>query len=878
MRMLNTGSRAYVAATRLHVPRILPKFVSRARLVEDAVGQSRFTLVCAPAGYGKSMLVADWATRAAARDEPVAWLSLHEQDDRPYEFWSALIEALVLAGLPGRTEQLDGLTPPAQGTEPRFVTKVVESLLVAGVRWIVLDDVHLLHDAEVLRGLDILLAELPPEVGLVMACRSEPSLTLHRLRLDGSLSDVRGKDLAFTDVEALELFAAGGLPMTADAISNLVGLTEGWAAALRMAVLAAMVGGDDPAEVVAAFDGDVRTVIEYVLTEVVHRLDPELVEFLYATCAPHHLSIDLAAHLSGRPDAGALLDRLCAANALVSQSGDSAWYRYHALLRSCLLAALARRDVEAPARQHRATAVWLDSHGEPATALRHATRAGDEALLVGMLRANGLQMVLSGRGDLVREAIASRDSPVTDHRVAVIAALAALDVNDLPAADDALSAASVDDPPSDPTYAAMLAAAVVQRALAGGDVVAALQDSAILDIATTGDSDVNLVLLSQRGPARMRAGDYRGAIDDLEQALVLARSRRYDQVVLETMSQLSGMTGAMCDFQAALDWSDQAIAFATQHGWRDSPRLAHSYLVAAWTAFQTGDGRGQLEYAELGMRALDGVNDAEVGLGIRGMHALATFEATTGPDRAAAAETFRRLSQLDAAHHVSPAAISASTPQEIRMALAIGNETWAGEIAARVRDQMPGSAESTIPEAQILAAAGRTRDALTELEPVLDGTRPAHVPTTVVYAQVLAAALESSMGNNVRAFDVLRKALEWAVPNNFRRPFIDVWPHLEPLLSRNRSRFGPAEGFVAALLAHHAEQADPATGVIDTLLSAREIDVLHDLPSRLTIPEIAKAEGVSENTVKTHVRSIYQKLGVNTRSAAVREARGRGLI
>ncbi|MET8518710.1 LuxR C-terminal-related transcriptional regulator [Nocardioides sp. NPDC004968] len=866
-----------MAPTRLRVPRILPTFVSRSRLVEDAVGQCRFTLVCAPAGYGKSMLVADWATRAAAREEPVAWLSLHKQDDGPFEFWSALIEALVLAGLPGRTEQLDGLTPPAQGTEPGFVTKVVESLLAAGVRWIVLDDVHLLHDDEVLRGLDILLAELPPEVGLVMACRSEPTLTLHRLRLDGSLSDVRGKDLAFTDGEALELFAASDLPMTADAISNLVGLTEGWAAALRMAVVAAMVG-DDPAEVVASFDGDVRTVIEYVLTEVVHRLEPELVEFLYATCAPHHLSIDLAAHLSGRPDAGALLDRLCTANALVSQSGDSAWYRYHALLRSCLLAALARRDVEAPARQHRATAVWLDAHGEPATALRHAARGGDQDLLDALLRANGLQMILSGRGDLVRAALASRDGIATDHRVAVIAALAALDVNDLPAADDALSVVPAGDPRSEPTYAAMVAAAVVQRALAGGDVVAALQDSAILDIATTGDSDVNLVLLSQRGPARMRAGDYLGAIDDLEQALVLARSRRYDQVVLETMSQLSGMTGAMCDFNASLDWSDQAIAFATRHGWRDSPRLAYSYLVAAWTAFQTGDCQRQLQYAELGMRALDGVNNSEVEFGVRGMHALATFEATTGPERAAAAAAFRRIWQIEPAEHISPAAISAVTPQEIRVALAIGSEDWAAQTAARVRAQMPRSAECTIPDAQILAAAGRTRDALTELEPVRDGTRPAHVPTTVVYAQVLAAALESSLGNDVRAFDALRKALEWAVPNNFRRPFIDVWPHLEPLLSRNRSRFGPAEGFVAALLAHHAEQADRAAGVIDTLLSAREVDVLHDLPSRLTIPEIAQAEGVSENTVKTHVRSIYQKLGVNTRSAAVREARERGLI
>ncbi|MEU6135134.1 AAA family ATPase [Nocardioides sp. NPDC047086] len=285
-------------------------------MTEDAVGQCQLTLVCAPAGYGKSMLVADWATRAAARGEPVAWLSLHEQDDRPHAFWSALIEALVLAGPSTRTEQLEELSPPSQGTEPRFVTKVVESLQVAGVRWIVLDDVHLLHDDEVLRGLDILLADLPPEVGLVMTCRSEPPLALHRLRLDGSLSDVRGKDLAFTDVEALELFAASDLPMTAEAISHLVGLTEGWAAALRMAAVAARVGGDDPAEVVSTFDGDLRSVIEYVLTEIVHRLDPELVEFLYATCAPHHLSIDLAAHLSGRPDAGALLDSLLRANGL----------------------------------------------------------------------------------------------------------------------------------------------------------------------------------------------------------------------------------------------------------------------------------------------------------------------------------------------------------------------------------------------------------------------------------------------------------------------------------------------------------------------------------------------------------------------------------
>lgn len=836
-------------------------------------------MVCAPAGYGKSMLVADWATRAVARGEPVAWLSLNEQDDRPYEFWSALIEAILLAGEAGDTEQIDALSPPRQGTEPRFITKLVESLLAAGVRWIVLDDLHLLESEEVLRGLDVLLAELPPEVGVVMACRSEPPLSLHRLRLDGSLTDVRGKDLAFTDGETLELFAAiRDVSMTPDAVSHLVGLTEGWPAALRMAAVAATVGGDDPTDVVSSFAGDAHAVIEYVFAEIVHRLDPELVEFLFATCAPHHLSIDLAARLSGRSDAGDLLDQLCRANALVSQSGDSTWYRYHALLRTCLLTALARRDVDAPARQHRATAAWLEAHGDPATALRHAVRSSDQDLLGHLLHTNGLHMVLSGQGDLVREAIARHHGLTADQRVAIIAALAALDVNDVTTADSWLRALRAGGRPAEPRYAAMLASAVVQRALAGGDVVAALQDSAILDVATTGESDVDLVVLAHRGPARMRTGDYAGAIEDLEQALALARSRHYDQVVLQIMSQLSGMTGSMCDFNASLSWADQAIAFATQHGWRDSPRLAYSYLLAAWTAFQTGDVKAQQEYAELGLRALEGVNNTEVEVGVRSMHALATFEATTGPERAAAAETFRRIWQIGSSGHVSPALISFATPQEVRLALAVGHDDWAAEAAARVRGQLPGSAESTTLDAQIHAAAGRSRDALAALGPVLDGTLPTHVRTTLVHAQVLAAVLESSMGHDFRAFDALRKALEWAAPNNFRRPFVDAWPDLEPLLSRNRSRFGRAEGFVAALLADQSRQDDRVIGVIGTLLSAREIDVLHDLPSRLTIPEIAQAEGVSENTVKTHVRSIYQKLGVNTRSEAVREARERGLL
>lgn len=873
------GSRAFVSRMRVRVPRVPVQSVHRARLVEKAIGRDPVTLVCAPAGSGKTMAVADWATKEPVAGTRVAWLTLEERDDRPYEFWSAVIEAFIAAAPQAAAGRLDALSPPRRGSEPAFVTALAD--IVASepsLGWLVLDDVHHLTEPDVLAGLEQLVSPGRAEIGTVLLCRSEPALPLHRWRLDGVLGEVRGPDLAFTETEAAELLGGLETPLDRGHVARLVARTEGWAAGLRLAAVS-LAATADPVQFLSGFEGDQREVADYLFAEIVQHLPTELADFLVQTCTPEQISVDLAAHLSGRADAGEVLDQLCRANALVVQAGDSSWYRYHSLLRGYLLATLARRDVTGPRRQHSRTARWFDEHEEPAIALEQAVLAHEHDLLRELTERNGLRLVLSGHAAAVSDAIGapSRDF-ADDPRVAVVAALAALDLMDLELADEWVSVLQKQSPHTDSRFAALRASALVQRVLLGGDVPAVLTTSGILDLESTGDPDVDLMVLTYRAPGRLRIGDYHGAISDLRRALRVATARRYDQFVLWILSQLSATSGTLCDFRASLDWAQQAIAFAVPRGWGGSPRLAYAYLLAAWTAFQTGDVPAQTDYAQRGLAALHGVNNVEVEMGVRSMHALAVFEVSEGADRRDAAQRFHELWQADAADEVSPALNSLATPQEVRLALALGRTDWAREAVARLQRQLPGSAESAAIGAQLLAARGRVRGALDVLAPVLDEQVPAHVVTTRVSAQVLAACLESSLGNEHRAFLALQRALEWAAPNGYRRPFVDAWADLEGLLSTHRGRFGAAEAFVDQLLTRHRQPASAAGSVLDPTLTEREFEVLRDLPSMLTIREIAGAQKVSENTVKTHLRSIYHKLGVSSRQSAVREARSRGLL
>ena len=860
-------------------PRVPERVVARHELAgRYGLGDRPVSLICAPAGYGKTTVAAAWAQRPDVSGR-VGWVTLTEGHDELSRFWSAVIRAL--AGVTGSdtAQVLLRLRPPQQGPESGFVAALVDVLdTIPDPRWLVLDDVHHLRSRVVLTELDKLLTSRTENLRFILIGRFDPTLSSARLRVSGELTELRAAELAFSLTESKALLAMHGIDVDDRDLAELHDRTEGWAAGLRLAALSLAEAADRHAAV-ASFAGDQQAVADYLFAEVLGQQPAELRDFLLATCAPEELTAGLARHLSGRADSGAVLDRLSRANALVMQLGDRSSYRYHSMLRGYLAAAVLAQDPQILATQHASAAVWFAGRGRYRLALRHAVTSRDEQQIITVIETGGLNLLLSGAAELLAQAVTAVPGVTDVPTVRAVAALATLDLGDLTRADEFLTVNS-QGTVSDGRAAMLMGTARLERALLGGDVPAVVAATGLARWERSGEADLDLLVLARRGPARQRCGEYGAAIEDLAAALDLARQAGYDEVALEMLSQLSGTTGSACDFTGMKDWSGQAIAFARPRGWADSPRLAYAYLLAAWTGFQTGDIAAQATYAGRAIGCLETVTNVEVALGVQSMAALARFEACSGQDRYEAAREFRNLWRGPAAAQVSPALIGFATPQEVRLALGVGEYQWAADAATRVERQLPGSAESLTLRATVLTAQGRHLDALHTLRPVLRDEVTVHVRTTVVTADLLAWQLHTRRGDVALAHAALGRALAWAAPRNFRRPFLDSPPGLWDTLAISLGRFGRADQFASDLLATRAQ--DPGRGIAAPApavrLTGRELDVLRDLPSQLSIAQIAAARTVSTNTVKTHLAGIYHKLGVTGRREAVLEARRIGLI
>ena len=278
-------------ATKLHVPAARPGFVARPRLV-GALGEGLargLVLVCAPAGFGKTALLADWARSG---DRPVAWLSLDAGDDDPVRFWRHVVAALDRAR-PGIGERVGPLLGPPPPSFEGLVTALINELAAQPGEdevLLVLDDYHLVDAQPVHASLAFLLEHLPPGLRLVLASRSDPPLPLPRLRAGGQLAELRAGELRFTAEEAAALLReATGADLPGAAVAALAARTEGWAAGLQLAALS-LRGQADPAGFVAAFSGSHRYVLDYLAGEVLDRQPEEVRTFLLQTSVLERLS------------------------------------------------------------------------------------------------------------------------------------------------------------------------------------------------------------------------------------------------------------------------------------------------------------------------------------------------------------------------------------------------------------------------------------------------------------------------------------------------------------------------------------------------------------------------------------------------------------
>jgi LuxR family transcriptional regulator, maltose regulon positive regulatory protein len=863
--------------------------VLRPGLFRRLTDAQRVTQVSASPGSGKTVLLRSWIAQSGLAGR-VAWVQVPPQCDTQ-RFWisvtGALRDTAAGAGLVRAltaAPDLDGWT---------VVERLLEDLAAIEERvWLVIDDVHELLSADALRQLELLIMRAPPALRFVLVTRHDLRLGLHRLRVAGELTEIRAADLEFTRPEARALLdAATGAAMPDTAVALLHDRTEGWAAGLRLAALS-LAGHPDPVRFAAEFGGSERTIAEYLLAEVLDRQSDQARRLLLRTSILDRVNGELGDLLTGSSGTERVLQQLEEAGALVvSIDAGRSWFRYHQLFADLLQLELRGTDpAELPAL-HDAAAGWYAEHGYPVEAVRHAQAAQNWDLAARLLSDHWVGLGLAGLGGAVHELVAR--FPVS--MIAANAELAAVAASDELARGSlaeaerylALSNRALESVPDGRRERAQVVLAVSRMRLAGhnGDITVAVEEAQrLLAPAVTVESitsglgrDLRASALISLGIAELWTSRLDEADRHLEDGIALAREigRPYLEVTgLAFWAQLTSWRS----MPLGAERGRQAIELADQHGWSDEPFTGVAHL-ALGVAMVT---QGRLEEAG---RALDRAErtirtEAEPTAGMRLHYGRGMLEFVSGRHDAAlrAFQTAERLSGSLRAPHT----LAMRLRSHLLQTLTRTGETRRVEQALAdmdSRDRERG--EIRIAEASLRVAQHDPQAATVVLGPVLDGSAPlrnAHLWD--VQGFLLQAIASDALRDAGAARRALERALDLAEPENLLFPFL--YDPVPDLLDRHR-RLGTAHArLVAEILAVLAGQQPGQEGGgpqrLREPLSQAEARVLRYLPTKLSAPEIADEMYLSVNTVKTHMRHVYDKLGVHRRHEAVERARALGLL
>ncbi|MET9225770.1 LuxR C-terminal-related transcriptional regulator [Lentzea sp. NPDC003310] len=846
---------------KLRIPTAATPLVPRDRLLstlDERVASAPVVVVTGPAGCGKTTLLAEWARR---RDDRVAWLTLDEHDNTPARLRAAVRDALALTG-----------TVPL--AEPGFSSAVVAAFdRAAASVCLVLDNVHEIRDPDALASIDLLTRQPPDRLRLVLLGRFPPPLHLARLHLEGRLREVLPHEFAFTRAETEALFAVHGLTLPPDDVDLLLRRTEGWIGGLRFAVMRLATTPARPDDLLM-FAGLDQVVSRYLGEEVLARHTQRVRDLLVVTSVCDTMSADLAGALTRHSSPGVVLDALERTNSFVSRLDEEPeWYRCHPVLRAHLTAELRRsRPADEPAL-HQTAAHWYHRNNDPAVALRHALRAGDDQLVAEIVEHSVLPEVLrEGSGRLHEVVDAVPGHVLAQPQVGIVAALVALDAGDVAAADRVLTGMGGQPRGLRQERVRVLhATALLRRGRFDARVGEAAQVMARTAAERAG-TDAEVAALLNRGVAALLSGDHPAAEQDLLRASEIGRQERFDHAVLESQVHLAALTSASGDILTAARQAGEALEFAEEKGWQSLHVCALAYAVLGVQAYLRLDDERAADLAGRAVHALGDRRDPATGLAVSTLDAAVSF-ATAGDPRAVVGRVREQWRDV-AGRRVTPPVITHIAPAVQRIALRSGDEQWASAMPEQVEAMFGPCGEQAVLRAVVHTHHARVSQARKVVEPLLSGELPALAAPTVVDGWLLEAVLVDRAGDQRRAHDAVTRALAAAEPVGALRPFFNAGKPVRDLLARGAGRFGRLEPFATTTMTSLPAASTASTDV----LTSRERDLLLELPSMRTAEEIADSLFVSVNTVKTHLRGIYRKLGVNQRRDAVLAARRLGLI
>jgi LuxR family maltose regulon positive regulatory protein len=913
-----TAERDVLLATKLHVPQTRLRFVARPRLADRLTEphQAQLILVCAPAGFGKTALLADWTRRS---QRPVAWLSLDEADNDPARFWRHATAALDRV----RPVDADRVAALLQDLQPTSFEAAVTALVneLAGVAEevvLVLDDYHLIQAAPVHTSVGFLLEHLPAQLRLVVASRADPPLPLARLRARGQLVELREHDLRFTPTEAAELLgAAVGPDLPEAAVAALTDRTEGWAAGLQLAALS-LQGRGDIAAFVEGFSGSHRYVLDYLTEEVLARQPDHLVRFLLQTSVLERLCGPLCEAVTGRADSQQLLEQIERANLfLVPLDEVRGWWRYHHLFADLLRARLAQEQPERVAELHASAADWCERHGLADDAIRHARAAGDLPWAARLVEQHTDAMLWRFEHATVRRWLEALPAELVRSRprLCLARAFAAVIGVRLEAAasllDDAEQAlADHGDQLEDP-YEPSVGRAVSLLA----NVPAGIALARALLARWHGNAE-QTTEFSRRALAQLGEGermlrslvDYylavadwlRGRLPEAELALdsltaeMLAVGVGYFAPLYHELGQVQRARGRL---GAALGTYRQLLEVAAAPGQPALPAASIAQVGMAEVLYERGQLDAALDHATQGValsRQLGWTRSLVAGLAI-----LAWIRHAKG-DPAGAVAAMREAERVQLSP-ASPALFNPLPALRARLALAHGKVAeaagWVQQrgLAADDQPSYPREREYLVLVRVLFAqrAPGRALGLLERLHALAEAQGRSG---SLIELQALQAVARHAAGDQAGALGALAEALALGAPEGYLRVFVDEGPPMAALLrqllaGRRHQRPAPADTVPREYLARLVDAFEqnglpirPAVGrgvVVAGLVeppTARELEVLGLLAAGASNRAIAEQLVVTQDTVKKHLSHLFDKLGVANRTQAVARARELGLL
>jgi LuxR family maltose regulon positive regulatory protein len=842
-------------------------------------------LVSAPAGTGKTSLVADWV-RSLDPPDRTAWVTVEVDEEA---WWPALAGCLERLGVP-----VSGRAFPTDVVDRQALLSLTAAIAHLPAPVTVVVDGYELTSAEVAADVDFLLRHSGHRLRLVIVTRVDPVLPLYKYRLADTMTEVRMSDLAFTDDEASQLLVNCGVQLSPSSVHALNRRTEGWAVGLRFAARI-LAQRSDPDAAVAEITGDTGNIAEYLLGEVLESQTPEVRRLLLSTSVPDTLPPGLVQQLGGR-SALRTLSLLTRGNAFIEPLPRHAGsYRYHPLFRDLLRAQLAYESPELMEGLQRTTAEWYARRGRTAESVRHLVAINawaDAAAAIVDDLAVGELLLHSRSASLVRS-IEAIPEDQTHPAVCVVRATLALASGDADRFDEELQAATErsheTNSPHDRAVALAVAVLNVVRARhvedASATVALAERAERLLeawDDRSTLDRHPELLalVLTAKGSAEARQGRLKQAYDTFSSGADVAVTPGAEGLLLECLGQMAVLACFEGHVALAGTLATRANEVAEHSGLAVAGRPAAAASALAWVSAERVDARHGLLQVDAAERSDPTAPDPVA----RTLLTIAKVRLET-----ARGHLHRALDEIDEATAALPEnqgwMADKLRIEKCHLRVANGEPQLALRELEEVQDLR--GPEATLVAAQAHLQQGDDEAAAASLGPVLAKDAP---PDTQTAGWLVEAARQLHRGSSARARTALRRALRLAAHETLRRPFMEAPPGVRHLIANDPELTSESAWLVddaprsaqdhlrrSALRGEKTAEPADQFPVVENL-TAKELEVLGHLAELLTTEEIASAMFVSVNTIRTHVRSILRKLGVSRRNAAVRRARDLALL